>query len=191
MTKDEFKEYLCEQIDLMDDGELEEFSVFLENREEDEKIAEELIMIRGEFKKLTKLVHTMEDKMDENRKLQTKEELKPLIAFDKFLKNSKDAVDSLPKVSFWGRKKLQRSIDALQSGFESAEKGYDDVLQGVGLMRTAKVGESFNPDLHEAVETTENRDMAEGVIVEVLEEGYLYRDEVVNYAKVKVNRWIS
>jgi len=191
MTKEQFKEYICNQIDLMDSSELKEFSSFINGNSKEENIAEELIVIKGEFKKLTKLVQSMGDKLDKSRLDREKEELKPFIEFDTFLKNSKDAIDSLPQASFFGKKKVNKSISSLQIGFSSIDSQYEKILNQIGLKRSAKVGDSFDSNLHEAVEVIENKNIENGTVIEVLEEGFLYQDKIINYAKVKVNRWTS
>jgi len=189
MTKEKFKEYICNQIDLMDKSEIQEFSSFLTDKSSEEEIAEELIVIKGEFKKLTKLVLSMGQKIDERKISREKEELKPFIEFDSFLKNSKDAIDSLPQASFFGKKKINKSIHSLQNGFATVEHQYEHILNKIGLQRGAKVGDKFDSNIHEAVEVIENKTIEDGTIMEVLEEGFLYQDKIINYAKVKVNRW--
>ncbi len=191
MTKEQFKEYICQQIDLMDSHDFQEFSSFLKGNNQEEDIAEELIIIKGEFKKLTKLVHSMEQKIDGVKASKEREELAPFIEFDAFLKNSKDAIDSLPQASFFGKKKLNRSIGSLQNGFDSIGTKYEKILNQIGLIRGAKIGDRFDSNLHEAVEVIENQKIEDGTIVEVLEEGFIYQDKIINYAKVKVNRWTS
>ena len=189
MTKEQFKEYICNQIDLMDSSEFQEFSLFMSGDTQEENIAQELIIIKGEFKKLTKLVQSMGKKIDEVKESREKEELKPYIEFDAFLKNSKDAIDSLPEAKFFGKKKINQSIGSLQSGFSSIESQYERILNQIGLKRSAKVGENFDSNLHEAVEVIENKNIENGTVIEVLEEGFLYKDKIINYAKVKVNQW--
>ena len=189
MTKEQFKTYICSQIDLMEESELQEFSQFLDKGSSSEEIVEEIISIKGEFKKLTKLVHSMESKIDNSKLEREKDELSIFIEFDSFLKNSKDALDSLPEASLFNKKKVNRSIHSLQSGFSSISEQYEKILDQIGLKRCANVGDSFDSDFHEAVEVIDNRDMEDGVVIEVLEEGFRYNNKIINYAKVKVNQW--
>jgi molecular chaperone GrpE len=191
MTREQFKEYICQQIDLMDGSEFQEFSSFLNGNSREENIAEELIVIKGEFKKLTKLVQSMGQKIDETKAIRDREELEPFIEFDAFLKNSKDAIDSLPQASFFGKKKVNRSIRSLQNGFGSIESQYRKILEQIGLKKGAKIGDRFDSNLHEAVEVIENKKIEDGTIIEILEDGFLFQHKVINYAKVKVNRWTS
>jgi len=66
---------------------------------------------------------------------------------------------------------------------------YSDILSSINLKISTKVGDKFNPDIHEAVEVIEDKSIENGAIVEVLEEGFLYKNRLLNYSKVKVNRW--
>ncbi len=191
MTKDELKTYLCNQIDLMDSVEIGELSQFLQGRDEDESIAEELIVIKGEFKKLTKLVQQMQTQLETVKLERSEDEIKPFITFYLFLKNSKDAINSMPQNSMFGVSKFNRAFGAFQGGFKSIDMLYEDILKNLDLKVSAKEGDKFDPDIHEAVEVLEDRDIKDSTVVEVLEEGFLYKGTLLNYAKVKVNRWTS
>ena len=48
------------------------------------------------------------------------------------------------------------------------------------------VGEAFDPARHEAVATAETQEAEEGQIVEELQKGYLYGEELLRPARVKV-----
>ena len=189
MTKDELKVYICNQIDLMDSTEISELSQFLQGKDKEETVAEELIIIKGEFKKLTKLVQQMQIGLESIKKEQNVEEIKAFITFYSFLKNSKDALHSLPKNSMFGISKFNRAFGAFENGFKSIYILYEDVLKSINLEVCAKIGDKFDPNLHEAVEVIEDKNIENSTIVEVLEEGFLYQNKLLNYAKVKVNRW--
>ena len=189
MTRDELKEYICKQIDLMDSKEVNQLSQFLQGKGEKESVAEELIVIRGEFKKLTKLVQQMQTGLESVKKEQNIESVKAFINFYSFLKNSKDALHSLPKNSMFGVSKFNRAFGAFESGFKTVDILYEDILKSINLKVSAKIGDKFDPDIHEAVEVIEDKNIENSTIVEVLEEGFLYQDKLLNYAKVKVNQW--
>ena len=190
MTKEQLKAYICEQIESMDESDVGSFAHFLQGEGEAQQVAEELVVIKGEFKKLTKLVQTMEEKIVEASTERTKEELQPFITFYSFLQNSKDAMDSLPEASLFGLSKFNKSFGAFQNGFVSMDILYQDIMESIGLRQGAQIGDLFDADIHEAVEVTEDENLEDGVIVEILEDGFLYHDQLINYTKVKVNRWI-
>ncbi len=190
MTKEELKEYICRQIDLMDEAESSELIQFLQSKSEDESVAEELIVIKGEFKKLTKLVQSVHERLENIKKEQTKEELKPFLTFYTFLKNSQDALASMPKNSLFGISKFNRAFGAFENGFKSIDMLYADIMQGTQLQLSARAGDKFDSNFHEAIELIKDEKLEDGIIIEVLEDGFIYKNELLNYAKVKVNRWI-
>jgi len=190
MTKEELKDYICKQIDLMDSIEIAELSQFFQGKSDEESVAEELIVIKGEFKKLTKLVQQMQIAVETAKPEENAEyELKPFITFYSFLKNSKDALHSIPQNSMFGVSKFNRAFGAFENGFKSIDMLYNDILKSIDLEIGAEVGDKFDPNIHEAVEVIEDKNIEDGIVVEVLEEGFLYKEKLLNYAKVKVNRW--
>ena len=66
--------------------------------------------------------------------------------------------------------------------------GEEEALLKHGLMEMKTVGEKFNPELHEAVETVEAENRDEGAVVEEVQKGYLLNGKVIRVAKVKVTK---
>jgi molecular chaperone GrpE len=63
---------------------------------------------------------------------------------------------------------------------------YKKILEQFGV-KAMEVGDSFNPDLHEAItQVPVGDDRKKGSIVEVVERGYLLNDKVIRFAKVVV-----
>ena len=60
-----------------------------------------------------------------------------------------------------------------------------ETLEKLGIRAFGEAGETFNPALHNAVMHVEDETLGEGVIVEVLQQGYMYGDKVLRYAMVK------
>jgi len=92
-------------------------------------------------------------------------------------------------LTLFSKKRVNRSIKSLQNGFSSVEEQYEKILTQIGLKRCATVGDRFDSNLQEVVEVIEDKNREDGIVVEILEEGFLYNNEIINYAKVKVNRW--
>ena len=61
-------------------------------------------------------------------------------------------------------------------------------LEAEGVTRIPALGELFNPERHEAVGMAQVDGAASGCIVEVVRQGYLLHDRVVQAAQVVVNR---
>ncbi|MBE6726646.1 MAG: nucleotide exchange factor GrpE [Ruminococcaceae bacterium] len=60
-----------------------------------------------------------------------------------------------------------------------------ETLEKLGIKAFGEAGETFDPALHNAVMHVEDESLGEGVIVEVLQQGYMYGDKVLRYAMVK------
>lgn len=82
---------------------------------------------------------------------------------------------------------------AQYTGGEEVAKGVamtlqsvNDTLAKLGVVPVGKVGETFDPNLHNAILHVEDETKGEGEIVEVLQAGYKRGDRVLRYAMVKV-----
>ncbi len=189
--KKQFTARLTAIIDGMEDEEVFSLLDIIDN-DEQERDKSELIAIRGEIKKLTKMVYkSIEanskeveevDEGDENR------ELKPLIDFHQFLLNSKESLDSLPEISHFGLDKFKKPFYAFEKGFADIEMLYIQLMEHFGLIETAKIGAKFDPTLHEAIEVEHSKSKGINTITEVYYQGYRVDDNIVKYAKVKVNK---
>lgn len=71
-------------------------------------------------------------------------------------------------------------------GIELIVKQFEALTSDLQLEETAKQGDAFDPQLHEAVMHIEDDDLPENVIAEVLQKGYKLGDTVVRHAMVKV-----
>ena len=71
-------------------------------------------------------------------------------------------------------------------GIELIVKQLADLSGKLGLVEIGKVGETFDPNLHEAVMHIEDETLGENVISQVLGKGYKIGDTVVRPAMVQV-----
>ena len=71
-------------------------------------------------------------------------------------------------------------------GIELIVKQFVSLAEKLSLVEIAKVGDAFDPSLHEAVMHIEDESLGENVIAEVLQKGYKIGDTVIRPAMVKV-----
>ena len=71
-------------------------------------------------------------------------------------------------------------------GIEMIVKQFTSLGEKLGICELAKVGDSFDPNCHEAVMHIEDEALGENVIAEVLQKGYKIGDTVIRPAMVKV-----
>lgn len=78
------------------------------------------------------------------------------------------------------------SAEDLRKGVEMVMNQLDAALQKLGVTEMGKIGESFNPELHNAVSHIDDENAGENSIVQVFQKGYRINDRVVRHAMVQV-----
>ncbi len=71
-------------------------------------------------------------------------------------------------------------------GIEMIVKQLSGIVETLGLIELAEVGDTFNPEIHEAVMHTEDETKGENEIIQVLQQGYKIGDTVIRTAMVQV-----
>ena len=73
-----------------------------------------------------------------------------------------------------------------EDGIEMIYKQLMDTLEGIGVKPMNAVGTEFDPMLHNAVIHEEDAEKGENLVVEEMQKGYMYKDNVLRHAMVKV-----
>ena len=88
---------------------------------------------------------------------------------------------------------LERALASSNNDFDSLSKGlsmtYDGlkaVFEKLGVEVFGENGDSFDPNIHNAVMHIEDENLGEGEIVDVFQKGYKINDKVIRPAMVKV-----
>lgn len=86
---------------------------------------------------------------------------------------------------------LERAVgvseaDAVLKGLELTLKGADEALQKMGVEAFGAEGDSFDPNIHNAVMMVDDENHKEGEIVSVFQKGYKKGDKIIRYAMVTV-----
>jgi len=143
------------------------------------------------------------DKRDEKIEELTDKLTRQMAEFDNFRKRTDKEKSHMYEI---GAKdiieKLLPVVDNFERGFEAISEeeknhpfieGMDKVykhlmttLESVGVKPIEAVGETFNPDFHNAVMHVEDEEYGENTVIEEFQKGYTYRDGVVRYSMVKV-----
>lgn len=80
------------------------------------------------------------------------------------------------------------SSDALLQGIRSIANSFQNALTSAGVEQIASIGEPFNPELHEAVDTEETDPEMDGIVVDEYSRGYRIGDRLLRPSRVKVGR---
>jgi len=76
-------------------------------------------------------------------------------------------------------------------GFKMISDQFLEALENEGVQKIKSLNEKFNPSVHQAVEKVHLEDKDDGIVVEVLQDGYQYKDRLIRPAMVKVNERIK
>ncbi len=75
---------------------------------------------------------------------------------------------------------------AFKKGVEMTMQGLVKILNDLGVEIFGEAGETFDPNLHNAVMHTESEDLGENVIAQVFQKGFRTGDKVIRFAMVQV-----
>ncbi|MDF2938834.1 MAG: grpE [Paenibacillaceae bacterium] len=84
--------------------------------------------------------------------------------------------------------KDSQDFDSLLKGIEMTQRQLSQALEQEGLAAMNAAGAAFNPEFHQAVMQVESDEHDEGVVVEELQKGYMFKDKVLRPAMVKVSK---
>jgi len=78
--------------------------------------------------------------------------------------------------------------EAILEGIRSIATSFQSALTNAGVERIESVGEPFNPELHEAVDTEVTGGEMDGKVIEEYSRGFRMGDRLLRPARVKVGR---
>ena len=76
--------------------------------------------------------------------------------------------------------------DNYKAGVELVLKQYQDVLTSFGVKKIETVGQTFDPEIHEAVSSVQDEKYGEKEIVQEFRKGYMVGTKVIRHAMVVV-----
>ena len=164
----------------------------------EEAAAEETKDSRSEKKKSKKSDKLLEEKEAQISELNDKY-LRLAAEYDNFRRRSAkeregiygdayaDAMAAImPVIDNLERAAMYSDAEKVRAGLELTFKSFSDTLDKLGIVAFGEAGETFDPNLHNAVMHIEDEEKGEGESVEVFQKGYKRGDKVIRYAMVKV-----
>lgn len=120
--------------------------------------------------------------------------------YDNFRKRSQKEKDSIylnAKVDTIGKflsvfDNLERAAqqptedEAYKKGVEMTLSGLREVMKNLGVEEFGEIGDSFDPNRHNAVMHIESEDLGESVLSQVFQKGFVVSDKVIRFAMVQV-----
>ena len=143
---------------------------------------------------LEKLNEELENYKDKNVRL--------LAEFDNFKKRSVNERKNLTK--YMGESFIKELIPVIDdfSRILDSTKEESPLLEGIKLVKSKldklfeengvksfeSVGDTFDPELHEALMSQESENKKNGIVLSEFEKGYRYHDKILRHAKVVVSK---
>ena len=104
----------------------------------------------------------------------------------KFIESLLPVLDDLDRAVEAAEK--EGSNEAIMQGVRSTAARFQSALASAGVEPIVSVGEPFNPELHEAVDTAEADPEMDGIVIAEYSRGFRIGDRLLRPARVKVGR---
>lgn len=125
----------------------------------------------------------------QNMKRRNDEEISKLCKYDgeKVVQKLLPIVDNFERAISLDDRDLGDEVSKFLSGFKMIYTNLLSILNELEVKEIECKGLEFDPNMMEAVLTESDKNLPSGVVLEVLQKGYTYKDKVIRVAMVKVN----
>lgn len=150
-----------------------------------EEMAKELDAARKKICELGERILRMAAEQENFKKrMQRERETALKYAEETLLREILPSLDNLERAIEQGR---NSDAPTLLAGVEMTCKGLLHTLEKTGLKTMEAVGQLFDPNFHEALAMEDREDVAENVILQEYQKGYMFKDRLIRAAKVVVS----
>ena len=176
---------------------MDEKTVNEENKEAPDTAAQEKAA-KTEKKEIAKLTEELDKAKSELAALNDKY-LRMMAEYDNYRKRSGkeregvyadaygDALAAiLPVMDHLERALAFSEGETLTEGVKMTLRQFEDALKRLGVEPFGKRGDEFDPKIHNAIMQTEDEELGENKVAEVLQKGYTKGDKILRHAMVKV-----
>ena len=124
----------------------------------------------------------------DNARKRAQRELQEGVRFanERLLKDFLPVVDNLERALSHGN--ATRDWASLEQGLQMTQKQFEDTLSRHGAKPLTALGQPFDPNLHEAMGTTESADVPPNTVVSEILRGWTLHDRLVRPALVSVSK---
>lgn len=138
-----------------------------------EALKDKILRISAEYDNFRKRTQREKDALYGDAKADTVAQFLPL------LDNIEKAVKTMPEAK-------EKEWQAVSDGVALIKKQFEETLKKLGVNEINALGETFDPELHNAVMHVEDSEVGEGIVVEEFQKGFKINDKVVRHSVVKV-----
>ena len=106
---------------------------------------------------------------------------------EKLVKEILPIIDNFERAIALDTENLTDELSKFLSGFKMIYTSLLGTLKNLGVVEIEAQGKPFDPSKMEAIMTANVMEEEQGVVLEVMQKGYMYNDKVIRVAMVKVN----
>ncbi len=184
-VQEKVQEEVKEQQETMtsDKEKKEKKSIFKKKEDpEKKKLMDENAQLKDKFLRVNAEMQNMRRRMEEEKASLLKYEGESLI------KNILPIVDNFERAINMDDENLEDEVSKFLSGFKMIYGNLSTTLQNYEVKVIDALNKPFDPNTMEAVMTAEVEGIEPGIVIDVLQKGYIYKDKVIRHVMVKVSK---
>ena len=167
---------------------LDEVQEELDEEYEDEKTAKEIDELNKKISSLQEALLRNQAELQNYKRRRDEESEKQLkYKNEDLIVEILSVVDNFERAIRMDDNDLSDEVSKFLDGFKLIYGNMINILEKFDVKEISSDGVSFDPEFHHAVLTDHDESKPSGVVLEVLQKGYMYKDRVVRPAMVKVN----
>lgn len=177
------------EVEVLDSIENEKESKHKKKNKKDNLLNEKIELLENRVKELD----------DKNKRLQAEfinyqnrkeAEIQKIYQYDgeTILKEILPTIDNFERAIKLDDRDLSDEVSNFLSGFKMIYTSLLSTLEKLGVKEMDIAGKEFDPTTSQAVLVEEDASKPAGVVLEVLQKGYMYKDKILRQAMVKVNK---
>lgn len=161
----------------------------------EEKELEDIIADEVKEDDYEQKIKELEDKMlrlqaeTQNYKRRKEEEMSNMVKYanEKVIEELLPVLDNFERAIGLDDLNLEDELSKFLEGFKMIYSSLINILNGLELKEIKALDCPFDPVYHQAVLTDKDESKEDGIILEVLQKGYMLKDKVIRPTLVKVN----
>jgi molecular chaperone GrpE len=160
----------------------------IKEQEVNDKKIEEIELLTDKIKELDeKILRNQAEFINYKRRKEDEIERYLKYANMDIVKDILPILDNFERATQMDDTNLTDEVSNFLSGFKMMYNNLKQVLTNYGVTEIVAINQQFDPNIHEAVLTGKDETKESGIILDVLQKGYLLKEKVIRPAMVKVN----
>lgn len=148
--------------------------------DENKKMADEILYLKDQLLRNQAELENFKRRTNEERIRERK------YAMQDFFTELITVIDTFDKVV--SAKTDDEKLKKYLVGFVMINNNMKQILENYGVKKIECLNQEFDPTFHQAIEVVEVENTSPNIVVEVIADGYLYKDRVLRPAMVKVSK---